>query len=239
VPPLLPRLIFALGLAGIGLLNLFTAEFRPELQPVPAWLPGRPILACAVGLLLVGGGGLVIAGRAIREAAATLTALLFATLLLLQVPRLIANLGNGGAWTGAFEILALAGAAWFLTGTPRGERLGRLCFAASLPGFGVLHFIYSDYVAYVIPAWIPAHTFWAYATGVAHVAAGASLATGVKARLAAPLLAAMFGGWVILLHIPRVAADLGKLPEWTSLFVCLAMFGASWLIAHRLSRPSP
>jgi hypothetical protein len=37
---------------------------------------------------------------------------------------------------------------------------------------------YRDYVASVIPAWIPAHMFWAYATGVAHLAAGAGIVQG-------------------------------------------------------------
>ncbi len=232
----MPRILFALALAAIGLQNLITIGFLPELQPVPDWVPGRPFWACAVGLLLAGAGAFVIAGRAIRQAAGALAVLLFGTLLLLHVPRLIAAPGDGGAWTGAFEILALGGAAWFLTGTSRGERAGRLCFAASLPAFGVLHFIYIDYVASVIPGWIPAHLFWAYFTGVAHIAAGASIATGVKARLAATLLAVMFGIWVVVLHIPRVAAALGKRPEWTSLFVAMAMCGAAWLIARRLAR---
>jgi uncharacterized membrane protein YphA (DoxX/SURF4 family) len=231
-----PRILFALALAAIGLQNLLTVGFLPELQPVPTWLPGQPFWACAVGLLLVGAGACVMAGRAIRQAAGALACLLFGTVLLLHVPRLIADPGDGGAWTGAFEILALGGGAWFLTGTPSGERAGRLCFAASLPAFGVLHFIYIDYVAYVIPSWIPAHLFWGYFTGVAHIAAGTSILTGVKARLAATLLAVMFGSWVLLLHIPRAAAALGKRPEWTSLFVAMAMCGASWLIARRLAR---
>ncbi len=232
----MPRILLALGLAAIGLQNLLTAGFLPELQPVPDWVPARPLLACAVGLLMAGAGAFIIAGRAIERAAGALAVLLFLTLLLLHLPRVIADPGNGGAWTGAFEILALGGAAWFLTGTPRGERAGRLCFAASLPAFGVLHFIYGDYVAYVIPGWIPAHLFWAYFTGAAHIAAGVSIASGVKARLAALLLAVMFGSWVVLLHVPRAAADLGKRPEWTSLFVAIAMCGGSWLIARGLAR---
>jgi uncharacterized membrane protein len=229
------RVLLAFGLAAIGAQNLLTAGFLMELQPVPDWVPAQPILAWLVGLVLVGAGALLAANRAVDRAAGGLASLLFFLLLTLHLPSLLAHPGSGGAWTGAFEILALGGAAWFATGTPTGERVGRLCFALSLPAFGVLHFIYSDYVASVIPAWIPGRTFWAYFTGVAHIAGGVSLATGVAARAAAPLLAAMFGSWVVLLHIPRVAADLHGRPEWTSLFVATAMCGASWLIARRLA----
>jgi len=86
----------------------------------------------------------------------------------------------------------------------------------------------------VIPAWLPAPRFWALATGGAHAAAGLSLLTNVRARLAAALLAAMFGSWVVVLHAPRAAAHPHDPREWGSLLVALAMCGASGIVAGTL-----
>ena len=154
-------------------------------------------------------------------------------------PHLCADPRNGGAWTAAFEIVALGGAAAILA-VPSRPALGRLCFGLALPVFGLLHFVYRDYVASVIPGWIPAHMFWAYATGVAHIAAGAGIVLDVMgrgARLAAILVGAMFGTWVVILHAPRALAALDHRPEWTSLFVALAMCGGAWLLAGRARSP--
>ncbi|MEO7735506.1 MAG: DoxX family membrane protein, partial [Kofleriaceae bacterium] len=100
----------------------------------------------------------------------------------------------------------------------------------ALPVFGLLHVIYVDYVASVIPGWLPGHVFWAYATGAAHAAGGLALATGVRARLAAVLLAVMFGTWVVILHLPRALAAAEPRAEWSSLFVALAMCAGSMLL---------
>jgi hypothetical protein len=48
----------------------------------------------------------------------------------------------------------------------------------------------------------------------------------------------MFFLWVVVLHAPRVCASLHNGDEWSSLFVALAMAGASFLIAATLpNRP--
>ncbi|MBC7977226.1 MAG: hypothetical protein H7138_19800, partial [Myxococcales bacterium] len=146
--------------------------------------------------------------------------------LAFYAPLLFATPRDGGAWTAGFEVIAITGAALHL-GLPTRPAVGRTLFALALPVFGVLHFIYVDYVAFVIPGWIPAHRFWAYATGVAHIAGGVALLSGIQARLAAQLVAAMFGLWVLLLHLPRALAAFDQRGEWTSLFVAVAMCAAS------------
>ena len=41
----------------------------------------------------------------------------------------------------------------------------------------------------LVPKWLPpSREFWAYATGIGHIAAGVAILTGVQARLAAVLL---------------------------------------------------
>jgi hypothetical protein len=42
----------------------------------------------------------------------------------------------------------------------------------------------------------------------------------------------MFASWVLILHAPRaIAAAANARPEWTSLFIALAMSGGAWIIA--------
>ena len=91
--------------------------------------------------------------------------------------------------------------------------------------------MYADFIATLVPAWIPFKLFWAYFIGVAFSLTSVSLLTNIKTRLAAALLGFMFLFWVIFLHLPRVAGDTHIEPEKTSMFIALAMCGVFFTIA--------
>jgi uncharacterized membrane protein YphA (DoxX/SURF4 family) len=146
----------------------------------------------------------------------------------------------------ALEPLALAGAAWVLAGSLRSQppntwslglsadqltTIGRFVFGACMVVFGAQHFMYVQFIATLVPSWLPLHVFWTYFFGVALIAAGISIVTGIQARLAATLLGVMFLLWVVVLHAPRVAASPHNGDEWSSLFVALAMCGSCFIIA--------
>ena len=83
----------------------------------------------------------------------------------------------------------------------------------------------------MVPTWIPPNQiFWAYATGVVHVATGLSLVSGIRSQLGATVLAAMMAVFVVLVHIPRVYAAPGDQLEWIMLGVALSLSGAAWLV---------
>jgi uncharacterized membrane protein YphA (DoxX/SURF4 family) len=111
-------------------------------------------------------------------------------------------------------------------------KIGLYLFAFSMVIFGAQHFMYAPFIAFLIPAWMPAHLFLAYFTGAAMVAAGLAMATGVLARSAGIWLGVMFLLWVILLHAPRVFAKPHNADEWTSLFVAMCMAGCSFILAE-------
>ena len=74
---------------------------------------------------------------------------------------------------------------------------------------GIQHFIYTDFVATLIPAWIPGHLFWTYFAGVVLIAGGAGLIFSQTARLAAALTGVMLLLWVVLGYNGLVRARNG------------------------------
>ena len=232
---LLGRVLLAAGIAGLGLQGLIHADFVSGLQPVPATLPGRRILACLIGTFLVVAAIGLLSKRRVRLSAIGLGVMFLLWLLLFHLPKLVAHPTSVGAWVVACETMALAGAAWVFVGA---AVTGRILFGLSMLLFGLSHFMYHDLVASLVPAWIPGRLFWAYFTGVAHCAAGVSLLTNVMARLAAALTGVMLGMFALLVNGPR-AVHLQTRNEWGSLCVAVALSGAAWILAGCLPMAHP
>jgi len=226
------RYFFAIAFAAFGIQHFIYAKYAAGLGP--PWIPGSPLRACFMGAALIVASIRIATNAKTRVTAMLLGFLLFLYFLLLYAPRLAANVHNPGPWTSGAEILALGGAAWVLAGIP--ARLGRYLFALSLTVFGVQHLLYAQFVATLVPSWIPGHLFWAYAVGIAFIATTLSIITNIKARLAATLLGIMFFTWVFILHLPRVVSAPHNGNEWTSAFVALAMCGGAWITAGTLSK---
>ncbi len=90
----------------------------------------------------------------------------------------------------------------------------------------------------LVPQWLPpTQEFWAYATGVAHIAAGVAIVTSVQARLAAILLTAMFASFTPLVHVPMLLADPSSHWIWSENALNLALIGAAWVVGDSLARP--
>ena len=85
--------------------------------------------------------------------------------------------------------------------------LGPPFYAAPLAGFGTEHFTRAEVIAAIVPAFIPWPRFWAYFVGACFIAAALSLVTGIRARLAASLLALTFFLFVVLMDIPGWLPD--------------------------------
>jgi uncharacterized membrane protein len=161
--------------------------------------------------------------------------------LVLHPARVLA--GEGLAWLALAEILAVAAGAWSLywlgsnaAFRERAIELGATFFGLMLPVFGIAHFLYIDFTASFIPAWIPWRVFWAWFTGAGHIAAGLAIVTRVIPNVGSTLLAIMFSGFVLLVHIPRILADSDARLEWHLLSTALLLTGAAWITAAALAR---
>src|SRR5262249_10936067 len=109
--------------------------------------------------------------------------------------------------------------------------LGRYFLSIFLILCGIQHFIYAEFVESLVPTWVPEALFWTYFSGVALIAGGLGISLGPTSRLAATLSGLMIFLWVVLLHIPRAAADLHNANETTALFEALAFSGTAFLAA--------
>jgi len=104
-----------------------------------------------------------------------------------------------------FLIAALVGVGrdfWMARGFERTLPLGRAALAIPLAVFAADHFTDPGSIVRIIPVWMPAKLFWAYFVGVALIAAAVSFIFRIWIRVAAVLLAIMFGLFVAMMHIP-------------------------------------
>lgn len=238
------RLVFALGLMGIGLQHVLLADFPSLFAPVPSGVPARALWANLTGVLMMIASAAIIANVRPRLAALLLVFMLFAASALLFLPKVIAVPSSGAAWVGAFELIALAGTALVVAAVaPADEWLpprcnvwvdrlvtpGLICFGVSSMVFGIVHFFYARAIAGMIPLWVPGAPAWAYALGGARIAAGVSIITRVQARLAATLMAVMYALWIVLIHLPQVQRPESEAADWTFLLLAVALFGGSLL----------
>jgi uncharacterized membrane protein len=235
------RIFFGVAIAAFGVLQFIYGDFVPGRAPAwPAGLPGQLAWAWLSGALLIAAGVAIASGNRVREAALLTAAMVFGWALLRHVPLVIAT-PYGATLTAIGKALALCGGAMALAGaTDRHLWAGRVGLGAFMILGGVQHFQYTQFVASLVPAWIPAQTFWAYFAGVALIAGGAGMLINQTARWAALLSGVMIFLWVPMLHVPRAlaAATAQQRNEWTAVFEALAFSGIALLIAGSFRSPS-
>jgi uncharacterized membrane protein YphA (DoxX/SURF4 family) len=243
--------VFSLGMVAMGAVCLAWGKFDPG-QPVPKGLPGSAALAYVAAAFTL------LAGAAMQwRRTAAWGALMLAAYYALVVAVLmngvvaLAHPAEFGSYSDAAEQLAIAAAALIVfaataridaTRAQRLTGLGRLTFGVCALLFGGAHFFYMNLTIPLVPRWLtPSQVFWAYATGVAHIAAGLAILSGVQARLAAILLTVMYASFTPLVHLPLLLAEPSRYFYWTENALNLALTGAAWVVADSLAaarRPS-
>jgi uncharacterized membrane protein YphA (DoxX/SURF4 family) len=234
--------VYGLGAVALGLTGLVWGDFA--VVWVPTWItaPGQSPWGYVVAVLPLLAGLAMQWQRTVLFGAVALFVPYCLAIIFFDVPRGFAHASDFGAWYGVFENSALAAAALIIcvfyarlaaATAERLARIARVIFGICLIYFGFAHHVYLANTVSYIPAWLPpGRTFWAYATGAGHVAAGIALIFGVYARLGAMLLTAMFIVFTFLVHAPRV---LITLPHdhfaWGENAVNIALIGSAWVVA--------
>jgi uncharacterized membrane protein YphA (DoxX/SURF4 family) len=239
--------IYGLGTGALGIVCLAWGDFDLG-QPVPKGLPDRTALAyIAAGFMVVAGAALEWRRTAAWGGAALAAYYALIVVILMNGRVILAHYAEFGSYSGAAEQLAIAaGGLIVYAGSARMgavraawlTRLGQLAFGACALLFGAAHFFYMNLTAPLVPRWLPpTQEFWAYATGVGHIAAGVAILTGVQARLAAILLTVMYASFTLLVHTPMLLADSASRMNWSESALNLALIGAAWVVADSLARP--
>ncbi len=221
------RVFFAVAAASLAILSLSYGEFGPSGRSLPGWIPWREtwVYVSAV-LLLAAGAGLCLSRTAVTGAL-TIAAYL-AVWAALGVPPILSKPLSIGAWYGFCEAMTSLGGAWILYAMLRrqsrrseipiaGERAVRVAqvlFGLTCVFYGSSHFVYADYTAGMVPAWLPNRLGLAYFTGLGHIAAGIGIVAGILPRLAAALEAIMMSLFGLLVWVPSFFAQ--PRPQWAT-----------------------
>ncbi len=238
--------VWGLGVMALALVCLAWGDFDPG-QPVPKTFPDRTVLAYVVAAFMLVAGAAVEWRRTTAWAAAALTAYYALVVVMLMHGRVVLrNSAEFGAYSGAAEQLAIGAGGLIVYArsadidaalAARLTRVGQVAFGICALLFGGAHFFYLNLTIPMVPKWLPpSQTFWAYATGIGHIAAGIAILTGVRARLAGIALTGMYASFTLLVHGPMLLADPSSHTNWSENAINIALIGAAWVVADSLTR---
>lgn len=238
--------VYGLGVMALGALCLAWGTFDTG-QPVPRNFPDRTALAYAVAVFMLVAGAAVEWRRTVAWGAAALTVYYAVVVVILLNGRVVlAHYAQYGTYEGIAEQLAITAGGLIVYAAnaridaalaARLTRVAQLMFGVCALIFGGAHFVYMNLTAPLVPKWLPpSQEFWAYATGLGHIAAGVAILTGVRARLAAILLTAMYASFTVLVHGPMLLANPSSHWIWSENAVNIALTGAAWVVADSLAR---
>jgi uncharacterized membrane protein len=178
--------------------------------------------------------------------------MLFLFVVLLHIPKVVANPSDRFAWAVGLRDLTFSGGAFAFAGTqmkdrpiagvPRLVTLGRFFVAIPAVFFGTEHFLHPEFAPGVplnklTPAWIPVRLLWPYLVGAALVAAGASIIVNQKARLAATYLGIVLLLLCLFIYLPIVVAIPSDIGKGLNYFVDTLLFsGAALVLADALPK---
>ena len=226
-------IVVGLVLIYLGTLNFVYRDSLLTWQPTPDGAPWKLPFAILSGILLIAGGiGLLLPSWRARAAMLAsgwvgLWALLLHLPHVATAPNVGSLLGLGEASANALGLATLTGC--FVSG--RRPLVLRLGFGLCLVIFGASHFVYADFTAQMVPAWLPDRLGLAYLTGAIHALTGACLLAGLRVRIAATIEALMMSSFVLLVHIPGVAQAPHDRMQLTMFGMASLLTLAAWLIA--------
>jgi uncharacterized membrane protein YphA (DoxX/SURF4 family) len=238
--------VYGLGVIALGIVCLAQGDFHPG-QPVPKDFPDRTVLAYAVAVFMLVAGAAIEWRRTLSWGAAAVTAYFALIVVFLMNGNVVLHhyaeflayesLAIQVAITAGGLIVYAASAKIDAALAARLTRVGQVAFGLSALVFGTAHFVYMNLTAPLVPKWLPpTQEFWAYATGIGHIAAGVAILTGVQARLAAILLTIMFASFTVLVHAPMLLATPSNHWIWNENAVNIALIGAAWVVADSLAQ---
>lgn len=241
--------MYGIGLASMGLAAMVWSDFITG-QTVPNDFPHRTGLAYIAAAFLFLAGATLQWRKAVAATAAAIGCYyLVVVLFAMNGAVLFAHFKEYGTYETLAEQIAITAAALILYASHASLRArlaahitrgSQLAFGLSAIVWGGAHFAYMNLTAPLVPTWLPpSQVFWGYLTGVAFIAAGLAIVTGMRARLGAILLTGMLASFTLLVHVRILLTDHTIQWNWTELAVNLALVGAAWVVADSFGRSNP
>lgn len=251
------RFFFAIALGGLGIEHFIFEDFITGRAPAwPEILPGKIFWAFLTGAIFVVVGLAIIFKKKARIALVIASVLIFGWAFLRLIPVVVINPFLSGEWTWAGKALTLSCGALTLASTFKkmypghGSPLfrfinsdqkfimgGRISLGIFFTICGIQHFIYTAFVASLIPVWIPGNTiYWVWFTGIALIAGGIGLFINKFAKMAALLSGIMIFLWFWIVHLPLT---LNSKSDNISVLEALAVSGIAFVIAGCLRKRLP
>ena len=236
--------VFGLGIIALALVCLAFGDFDSG-QSMPGDFPGRTALAYTAALFMLCAGAALEWRRTVTWGAAALAVYFALVVVVLMDGRVVvANYSEYGTYSSVAAQVAIAAGALIVyaanaridaSAAARLTRLAQVLFGICAVLFGGAHFFYMNLTAPLVPGWLPpSGEFWGYATGIAHIAAGLAILTGVQARLAAILLTIMYASFTPLVHLPMAVANPSSHFVWSENALNIILAGVAWVVADSL-----
>lgn len=239
---------FAASLATFGGEHLAGPRFLMQL--VPSWMPARLFWAYFVGVALLAAAISFVSMRYVRLSATLLGLMLFLFVLLLHVPRVMANPRDRISWAVALRDLAFASGAWAFAGSESRKNagsqsgwlihIGRFCIAVAVAFFGVEHFLHPQFapgvpLAKLTPSWVPVPALWGYLTGAVLFFGGIALLVNQRARIAATSIGLVITLLTFFLYLPilLMATQPSAMNEGTNYVADTLLFAGTALLLAR------
>lgn len=247
------RVIFAIGIAALGILQFLVKDFIVARPPAAKWaadIPGKHAWAYISGLLLVIFAlGIVLKIKA-RAAAISMAILVFiGSFLTRNLPDMagVTKLENL-LWTvNAWKTLGLCGGALIVAASFSRQKkglimAGYIALAVFIVICGLAHFKFAGFTQMLVPSYIGNGLFWTYFAAIALIAGGIGIVFSPTRKYASLLAGIMIFLWFVLLHIPRaiMLPPLSSVPiygEWMGVFESFAFSGAFFALAGLSSKP--
>lgn len=248
---------FAIATASLAIWSLAYGDFAWGAQSLLAWIPWRETFVYGSALMILAASvGLCFRHTALPSVLAI--GAYQAVGAAISLPQLLSKPLSVDAWYPFCEALTPLVGAWILHGMLRRQssgsgmpvagdgmpvanegslRLAQVLFGFTCVFYGWSHFVYAEYTARMVPAWLPVPLAFAYFTGLGHIGAGLGIIVGVLPGLAATLEAIMMSLFGLLVWVPSFFAQprpkWATPPEhqWSELAVTLVLAAAAWVVA--------
>lgn len=246
---------FAIPMAVFGTDHFLEARFVAQI--VPAWMPWHLFWVYFVGIALFAAALSLATGVEATLAATLLGIMIFSFVLLIFLPdcfkthfeKIFVTLLLRES-TLSSAVLAFAASRTHWRGSNVVITAARFIVATAMAVYGVDHFlnpltapgIPQDDPTYIVtmPSWVPAHPFWAYATGAILIFCASAIALGKHARLAATAIGATVLVLIFLVYIPLTISRLSDVDKGLNyLAIHFALAGAALSLAGALPKNAP